>query len=71
VADLRQAAELHRQAAAYVPRVWCWGADMGPNVQQGLVARETRRAIAAAVREAAALEALALDHVEAALRRRA
>jgi hypothetical protein len=64
---LRTAAGLYDQVKDCEPHVWHWGESMGPDAQQGLADPATRRGIARAVREAAALEARAVEHIEQAL----
>jgi hypothetical protein len=64
---LGAAAALYDQVKDCEPRVWYWGYSMGPEAQQGLADPVTRRKIAWAVRDAAALEARAVEHLEQAL----
>lgn len=64
---LAAAANLYGQVAALSGKVWLWGDSMGPDVAEALADPETRRPIAQAVRAAAALEAEAVGHLEAAL----
>jgi hypothetical protein len=64
---LHAAAARYDVVAAYEPRIWPWGASMGPEVGQDLADPVHRHAIAAAVRAAGAVEAEAVQLVEQAL----
>jgi hypothetical protein len=64
VGALEAAASCYEAVAACEQRVWRWGASMGPEVGRDLADPAIRRAIAAAVRAAAAEEARAVELLE-------
>jgi hypothetical protein len=69
-APLEAAASLYAQVQAQDARAWPWDDyTMGPANQQRLADPATRRAIAAAIREAADLEAQAVEQLQQALTR--
>lgn len=66
--ELAAAAALYDQVAAKAGEVWKWGHWMEPAAQQALADGARRREFAARVREAGALESLAVQRLEAALK---
>lgn len=66
---LMQAAAHYDAVAAYDNQLWRWGDCMTPEVAQALAEPQTRRAIAAAVREAGIEEMRAVAALETALAR--
>jgi hypothetical protein len=66
-AQLEAAADLYAQVQQYGSRTWPWDYTMGPENQQRLADPAARREIAAAIREAARLEAQAVEQLQKAL----
>ncbi len=65
--SLTAAAACYDQVVDLMPVVWLWGGNMGPEVGQALVDRQTRQGIAKAIRAAGEKEAQAVGHLEKAL----
>jgi hypothetical protein len=66
--DLNAAAGLYDQVVDQMGGLWLWGSNMGPEVGQALVDRETRCGISRHIRAARDFEARAVQRVEKALK---